>query len=108
MAASRKKVDVIKLQQELQKAIGEVDWKKINEEIQSSLMQEENDLLKEHKSLQLELKKFQHDRALKLAEQQKAYKAIIRDRLCEQDVQQAKPVKKKIAQKHKKYFMLLL
>ena len=92
---------MIKLQQELQKAITEVDWKKINEEIQSSLMQEENDLLKEHKNLQLELKKFQHERASKLAEQQKVYKAIIRDRLCEQDVQQSKPVKKKVTDKKK-------
>jgi hypothetical protein len=79
----------------------EVDWKKINEEIQSSLIQEENDLLKDHKNLQLELKKFQHERVSKLAEQQRVYKSIIRDRLLEQDVQQTKPVNKKSNQKKK-------
>jgi beta-lactamase regulating signal transducer with metallopeptidase domain len=101
MSAAGKKIDIIKLQQELKKALGDVDWKKINEEIQSSLIQSENELLKEHSELQVELKKFQHDRNLKLADQQKVYKAIINDRLCEKAVQQARPVKKKAVQKKK-------
>jgi hypothetical protein len=101
MAADGKKIDIIKLQQELKKAISDVDWKKINEEMQSSLIEEENDLLKDHKSLQLELKKFQQERSSKSAEKQRIYKAIISDRLCEKDVQQTKQVKKKITQRKK-------
>src|SRR5215204_2897124 len=101
MAAEGKKIDIIKLQQKLKKAISDVDWKKINEEMQSSLIQEENDLLKDHKTLQLELKKFQQERSTKSAEQQRIYKAIISERLCEKEVQQTKPVKKKITQKKK-------
>ena len=101
MAADGKKIDIIKLQQELKKAISDVDWKKINEEMQSSLIEEENDLLKDHKTLQLELKKFQQERSSKSAEKQRIYKAIISDRLCEKDVQQTKQVKKKITQRKK-------
>ena len=102
MASEGKKIDIIKLQQELQKAISDVDWKKINEEMQSSLIQEENDLLKDNKTLQLELKKFQHERRTKSVEHQRIYQAIIHDRLCEKDVQQTRPaVKKKVIQKKK-------
>ena len=97
MAAAGKKIDVIKLQQELQKAMSDVDWKKINEEMQSTLMQEENDLVKDHKELQVELKKFQHEHKAKSAEQQRIYKAIIQERLCEKDIQQTKPIKKKVS-----------
>ena len=101
MAADGKKIDIIKLRQELKKAISDVDWKKINEEMQSSLIEEENDLLKDHKTLQLELKKFQQERSSKSAEKQRIYKAIISDRLCEKNVQQTKQVKKKITQRKK-------
>lgn len=96
MAAAGKKIDVIKLQQELEKAMSDVDWKKINEEMQSSLIQEENNLLKDQKELQMELKKFQHEHRAKTAEQQRIYKAIIEERLCEKAIQKTKPVKKKV------------
>lgn len=96
MAAAGKKIDVIKLQQELEKAMSDVDWKKINEEMQSSLIQEENNLLKDQKELQVELKKFQHEHRAKTAEQQRIYKAIIEERLCEKAIQKTKPVKKKV------------
>ena len=96
MAAAGKKIDVIKLQQELEKAMSDVDWKKINEEMQSTLIQEENNLLKDQKELQVELKKFQHEHRAKTAEQQRIYKAIIEERLCEKAIQKTKPVKKKV------------
>ena len=96
MAAAGKKIDVIKLQQELEKAMSDVDWKKINEEMQSTLIQEENNLLKDQKELQVQLKKFQHEHRAKTAEQQRIYKAIIEERLCEKAIQKTKPVKKKV------------
>lgn len=101
MTASGKKIDIIKLQEELKKAISNVDWKKINEEMQSSQMQVENDLLKEHSNLQSELKKFQRERSVKVAEHQKIYQAIIEERLCEDKIKETKPEKKKVVQKKK-------
>lgn len=101
MSAAGKKIDIIKLQQELKKAMSDVDWKKINEEIESSLMQAENELLKQHSDLHIELKKFQQDRKTKSVERQKIYKAIIQDRLCEGKNQETKPVQKKAATKKK-------
>jgi hypothetical protein len=101
MSAAGKKIDIIKLQQELKKAMSDVDWKKINEEIESSLMQAENELLKEHSDLHSELKKFQHGRQAKLAERQRIYKAIIQDRLCEDKQKDREPVKRKTTQKKK-------
>jgi hypothetical protein len=89
------------LQQELNKALVDVDWKKINEEIQSSLIKTENELLEGHTALRSELQKFQHERAVKLAHQQKIHKAIIQERLCEDKVSEPKPVKQKTAQKKK-------
>lgn len=97
MLAEGKKVDVIKLQQELKKAMSDVNWKKINEEIESSLMQAENELLKEHSNLHEDLKKFQQGRQAMLAEQQRIYKAIIQDRLCEDKHEERKPVQRKVS-----------
>lgn len=101
MAAAGKKIDIIKLQQELKKAMSDVDWKKVNEEMQASLIQEENDLMKEHSNLRTELQKFQRDRNAKQAQHQKIYQTIIQERLCERQVQDSKPVKKKVIQKKK-------
>jgi len=101
MTEAGKKIDIIKLQQELKKAITDVDWKKINEEIQSSLIQTENELMREHTSLRKELQKFQEDRTAKLAQQQKIHKAIIQERLCDEKVQETKQIKKKAIPKKK-------
>lgn len=101
MSAAGKKVDVVKLQQELKKALADIDWKKINDEMQSSGIEAENELLQEHANLQTELKKFQLDRKLKLADQQKIHRAIIQERLCEGQNQETQPVKKKITSKKK-------
>lgn len=101
MSAAGKKIDVIKLQHELKKAISDVDWKKINEEIQSSLMQAENELLKEHTNLHSEWQRFQQDRSAKIAPQAKIYTEIIQQRLSEMQVRETKPVKKKLPPKKK-------
>lgn len=101
MSAAGKKIDVIKLQQELKKVMSDVDWKKINEEIQSSLMQAENELLKEHTNLHSEWQRFQQDRSAKIAPQAKIYTEIIQQRLSEMQVRETKPVKKKLPPKKK-------
>ncbi|MBC7828486.1 MAG: hypothetical protein H7122_12120 [Chitinophagaceae bacterium] len=101
MTAAGKKIDIVKLQQELKKAMSDVDWKKVNEEMQASLIQAENELMKEHSNLRNELQRFQQDRNIKQARQQKIYKAIIQERLCEEKVQELKPVRKKTAPKKK-------
>jgi hypothetical protein len=64
-------------------------------------MQAENELLKEHSNLHAELKKFQQGRQAKLAEQQRIYKAIIQDRLCEDKHEERKPVQRKISTRKK-------
>ena len=62
MSAAGKKIDIINFRQKLKKAMTDVDWKKINEEMQSSLIDEENELMQENSSLRTELHKFQQDR----------------------------------------------
>ena len=99
MLKEGKKVDIIKLQGELKKALTDVDWKKINQEMESTLIQAENDLLKDHSFLQAELKKSQQERRAKLGEEQRIYKAIIRDRLCDDQHQEPKPAERKKAPK---------
>lgn len=101
MNAAGKKIDIIKLQQQLQKAMMDVDWKKINEEIQSSLIQAENEILEEHTALRADLQKYQQDRSAKSLHQQKIKTTIIEERLCEKESGAAKPVKKKLVQKKK-------
>ena len=103
--ASGKKVDIIKLQKEIKKAMAEVDFKKINDEMQSSLIQAENELLKEHSALRKELQEFQKDRSVKSESHNKLRATIVNDRLCEEKAQsqsikstyqkpQQKPVRK--------------
>ena len=103
--ASGKKVDIIKLQKEIKKAMAEVDFKKINDEMQSSLIQAENELLKEHSTLRKELQEFQKDRSVKAETHNKLRATIVNDRLCEEKAQsqsikstykkpQQKPVRK--------------
>lgn len=101
MNAAGKKIDILKLQQQLQKAMGDVDWKKINEEVQSSLIRAENEILQEHTAIRAELQKYQQDRSTKSLQQQKIKTTIIEERLCEQESGAIKPVKKKPAQKKK-------
>ena len=103
--ASGKKVDIIKLQKEIKKAMAEVDFKKIHDEMQSSLIQAENELLKEHSTLRKELQEFQKDRSVKAETHNKLRATIVNDRLCEEKAQsqsikstykkpQQKPVRK--------------
>ena len=100
MTAAGKKVDIIKLQEHLQKALGDVDWKKVNEDVQSSLIDAENELVKDHSILRTELKKFQQELTQKKVEQQKIYDAIIHERLCEEKAP-VKTERKKVVQKKK-------
>ena len=51
--------------------------------------------------VQVELKKYQHDRSIKLAEQKKLHNTIIQERLCEEKIKQSKPEKKKVVAKNK-------
>ncbi|MGZ5133833.1 MAG: M56 family metallopeptidase, partial [Flavitalea sp.] len=101
MTAAGKKIDIIKLQQELKKAMTDVDWKKIHEEMQASLIDAENQLMQEHSSLRTELQKYQKDRTVKQAERQRIHQAIIQEHLCEEKIKESKPVNKKTMHKKK-------
>jgi len=69
-----KKVDVKKLQGEIKKALAEVNWKKINEEIQSSLKES----AEAYDEVHLQLEKLQES---KMAKQEKLHK--LKDKLVE-------------------------
>jgi bla regulator protein blaR1 len=101
LSSNGRKTDIIQLKEQMKKALMEVDWKKVNDERQSSLIEEENELIQEHTSLRKELQKFQQDRSAKHAEQQRIYKAIIEERLCQDNVENEKPVKKRVTMKKK-------
>lgn len=85
--------------------MSDIDWKKINEDIQYSLIKAKNELIQEQSTLRSTMQKFQQDRSTKLLEQQQLHEAIIHERLCEEKIQEAKPIKKKIAQKKKTVYI---
>jgi len=100
MIAAGKKIDILKLQQELKKAMTDVDWKKINEEMHSSLIEAENELLCENTGLGKELQSFQKEHMAKVKQQQKIHNAIIQEHLSKNKIQESQ-IKKKIAHKKK-------
>lgn len=78
------KVDIDKLQSEIKKALAEVDWKKIEEEIKSGLKQAGQDLKLRQVYLD-RMAKFQKDKAAQQLQMQNQQKAIIRDRLLQNE-----------------------
>ena len=79
--------------------MADVDWKKVNEEMQSSLIETENELLQEHSNLRTELQKFQQDHTAK-SRTTKGLHTIVQERLCKK--KQRKPnLKEKVSQTKK-------
>jgi len=77
---SGKKVDIVKLQNELKKALSDVDWKKINEETQALTLSAE-EILKDQQVLRGQLQTFQKDRIVRQEKAKKAQDIILMDRL---------------------------
>jgi beta-lactamase regulating signal transducer with metallopeptidase domain len=78
-----KKLNIVELQQELKKAIAEVDWEKVNEEVESSLMMAQTELLQQHTELRKQLEQFQQQRIVDKEKRKKVKDQILQDRLCE-------------------------
>jgi hypothetical protein len=81
MKASGKKLDVVKLQKELIKALEVVDWKKINDDAESNLDESSRELINHQFVFRTQLEKYQNDRTIQQEKLKKAQQAIIQDRL---------------------------
>lgn len=80
------KVDITRLQQELQKAIKEVDWKKVDEEAQAALLAEEDMAeAKNQEAFRVQLGNYQQERARKQEQIKAAQQQILLDRLAQHE-----------------------
>jgi beta-lactamase regulating signal transducer with metallopeptidase domain len=87
------KVDIIKLQKDLEKALREVDWKKVDEEAQAALLAEE-DLVKQQEAYRIQLGNYQQDRARKQEKIKQAQQQVLLDRLAQHEKLKSAEVEK--------------
>jgi beta-lactamase regulating signal transducer with metallopeptidase domain len=78
------KIDIVKLQQEIEKAVKEVDWKKLDEETQAALLSEE-DLAKYQEAYRVQLGNYQQERARKQEQIKNAQQQVLLDRLAQHE-----------------------
>jgi hypothetical protein len=100
--AEGKKLDILKLHKELMKAIENVDWKKVNADVQSSLSSAEDELLQDHEELRMQVEKHQKERVITPQKLKKTEENIIRSRLEEQECIKENNLKNKNELKSKK------
>ncbi len=83
LGGSGKKVDVVKLQRELQKAFKEINWNKVNEDVQGSFQVAEEEISKNQDAWRQKLEAYQHARAKKQADIGQLQQQIVEQRLME-------------------------
>jgi beta-lactamase regulating signal transducer with metallopeptidase domain len=77
------KVDIVKLQFEIEKALKEVDWKKLDEEAQAKLLAEEDQARQE--AFRVQLGNYQAERARKQEQIKAAQQQVLLDRLAQHE-----------------------
>jgi beta-lactamase regulating signal transducer with metallopeptidase domain len=76
-------IDLLKLQAELKKAISDIDWKKINEEMESSLDAATDAMTETQEELRRQLTEFNEQRAEKQKQLKKTREKIVEERINE-------------------------
>ena len=91
-----KKVDIVKVKEEMMKALEEVNWDKVNDEFNASLSISEADLAQQNKIFSAQLQRFTQNKVALAQKQKKAEFNIVQDRLKEcESIQKIEEKKKK-------------
>ena len=90
-----KKVDIVKIKEEMTKALEGVNWEKLNQDFNASLSATEADIMAQNEIFSSQLQQFNKNRVYLLEKQKKAQQSILQDRLKECDAIQKVEEKKK-------------